>query len=481
MRTNRSGERDRNLDHQGALTELVRSRLDASGPLTCREIWERLRIPEAGATAALHALEAEGHTLRGSFRPGIEEIEWCERGLLARIHRMTLGRLRRRIAPVSAAQFMRFLFRWQHLSPASRLHGEVGLSLILEQLQGYEAPAASWERHLLKVRLHDYEPSLLDRACLSGLFTWGRLSNGFSRATPGRTGARMKPSRLTPISFLRREEMEHYLSLRSGANGADTSSLSHPAREILADLERWGASFLEDLVRGTGRLPVEVEEGLWELVRCGLVTADGFDNLRALIDPSRRRGSSPPLPGPKAEAPGEAARRAAGPFCAGGGTGKPNPPKRPGTWSLWPVNCSNAGESSFAISWRENRVPLPGETCFRCTAAWEARGEIRGGRFIAGFYGDQFSLPEALESLRACRRLEPDGEVIRVSTADPLNLAGIILPGNRVRPTPGGFLFYRDGLPVGDRENPPPGLPAGPATGIRTRRKPTIAASPPPT
>ncbi len=473
-------ERDRDLDHQGALTELVRSRLDASGPLTCREIWERLRIPEAGATAALHALEAEGHTLRGSFRPGIEEIEWCERGLLARIHRMTLGRLRRRIAPVSAAQFMRFLFRWQHLSPASRLHGEVGLSLILEQLQGYEAPAASWERHLLKVRLHDYEPPLLDRACLSGLFTWGRLSNGFSRAAPGRTGARMKPSRLTPISFLRREAMEHYLSLRSGANGADTSSLSHPAREILADLERWGASFLEDLVRGTGRLPVEVEEGLWELVRCGLVTADGFDNLRALIDPSRRRG------------PHRRSRIR---------KRKPRVKPAAGRWTL--LRRRRGRETESADSTRDLE-PLARQLLKRwgvvfrdllarepCAPSWrdllqvyrrlEARGEIRGGRFIAGFYGDQFSLPEALEALRACRRLEPDGEVIRVSTADPLNLAGIILPGNRVRPTPGGFLFYRDGLPVGDRENPPAGLTAGAASGIRTSRKPTIAASPPPT
>ena len=287
-------ERDRDLDQQKALTELFRSRLDASGPLTCRELCRQLRISEADATAALHALEAEGHTLRGSFRPGAQETEWCERGLLARIHRLTLGRLRRRIAPVSAAQFMRFLFRWQHLSPASRLHGEVGLSLILEQLQGYEAAAASWEMHLLKVRLHNYEPSLLDRACLSGLFTWGRLSNGFSRGTPDRTGVRMKPSRLTPISFFRREEMAHYLSLRSRDTGADASSLSHPAREVLADLERWGASFLEDLVRGTGRLPVEVEEGLWELVRCGLVTADGFDNLRAIIDPLRRRGPHRP-------------------------------------------------------------------------------------------------------------------------------------------------------------------------------------------
>ena len=388
-------ERDRDLDHEKALTELVRSRLDASGPLTCRELCRQLRIPEAGATAALHALEAEGHTLRGRFRPGIEETEWCERGLLARIHRMTLGRLRRRIAPVSAAQFMRFLFRWQHLSPAGRLHGEVGLSLILEQLQGYEAPAAAWETHLLKVRLHDYEPSLLDRACLSGLFTWGRLSNGFSRATPDRTGARMKPSRLTPISFFRRDEMDHYLSLRSGADGADTSSLSHPAREVLADLERWGASFLEDLVRGTGRLPLEVEEGLWELVRCGLVTADGFDNLRAIIDPSRRRGPHRPSRNRKR---------------------KPRVKPAAGRWTLLRRRRDRETESADPA---RDLEPLARQLLKRwgvvfrdllarepCAPSWrnllqvyrrlEARGEIRGGRFIAGFYGDQFSLPEAL-------------------------------------------------------------------------------------
>ena len=472
-------ERDRDLDHDKALTELVRSRLDASGPLTCGDLCRRLRIPEAGATAALHALEAEGHTLRGRFRPGVQETEWCERGLLARIHRMTLGRLRRQIAPVPAAQFMRFLFRWQHLSPASRLHGEVGLSLILEQLQGYEAPAASWEMHLLKVRLHNYDPSLLDRACLSGLFTWGRLGNGSSRAAANRTSVRPKPSRLTRISFFRREEMDHYLSLRSQGNGADTSSLSHPAREILADLERWGASFLEDLVRGTGRLPVEVEEGLWELVRCGLVTADGFDNLRALIDPARRRGPHRP------------SRRR---------KGKPRVKPASGRWTLFRGRRDREPDAETSDPKLE---PLARQLLKRwgvvfrdllarepCAPPWrdllqvyrrlEARGEIRGGRFVAGFYGDQFCLPEALEALRACRRLEPDGEVIRVSTADPLNLAGIILPGNRVRPTPSDFLFYRDGLPVGDRSNPPPGLASEAAPRIRSRRKPTIAASPPP-
>ena len=472
-------DRDRDLDHQKALTELVRSRLDSSGPLTCRELCRRLRIPEAGATAALHALEAEGHTLRGRFRPGAEETEWCERGLLARIHRMTLGRLRRRIAPVSAAQFMRFLFRWQHLSPSSRLHGEVGLSLILELLQGYEAPAASWETHLLKVRLHDYEPSLLDRACLSGLFTWGRLSNGISRESSNRTGARMKPNRLTPISFYRREEMDHYLSLRSPSNGTGNSSLSHPAREVLADLERWGASFLEDLVRGTGRLPVEVEEGLWELVRFGLVTADGFDNLRAIIDPSRRRGTHRPSRRRKRK---PRVKPAAGRWTLlrGRSDGEIQPdsstpdlePLARQLLKRWGVVFRDLlAREPFAPPWRD---------LLQVYRRLEARGEIRGGRFVAGFYGDQFSLPEALEALRACRRLEPDGEVIRVATADPLNLAGIILPGNRVRPTPGDFLYYRDGLPAGDQANPPPGLPAGAASGIRTPRRPTIAASPPP-
>ncbi len=473
-------ERDRDLDHQKALTELVRSRLDASGPVTCDELCQRLLIPEADATASLHALEAEGHTLRGRFRPGVEEIEWCERGLLARIHRMTLGRLRRRIAPVTAAQFMRFLFRWQHLSPASRLHGEVGLSLILEQLQGYEAPAASWEMHLLRVRLHDYEPPLLDRACLSGLFTWGRLSNGFSRKTPNRTGVRMKPSRLTPISFFRREEMDHYLSLRSRDTGAGGSSLSHPAREVMGDLERWGASFLEDLVRGTGRLPLEVEEGLWELVRCGLVTADGFDNLRAIIDPSRRRGPQRPSRRRKRK---PRVKPAAGrwtllrgrrdrEFESAGSTRDVEPMARQ-LLKRWGVVFRDLlAREPLAPSWRD---------LVQVYRRLEARGEIRGGRFVAGFYGEQFSLPEALEALRACRRLEPDGEVIRVSTADPLNLAGIILPGNRVRPTPGDFVFYRDGLPVGDQSNPPPGLPASAAPRVRGRSKPTFAASPPPT
>ena len=231
-------------------------------------------------------------------------------------------------------------------------------------------------------------------------------------------------------------------------------------------------------MRGTGRLPVEVEEGLWELVRCGLVTADGFDNLRALIDPARRRGPHRPSRIRKRK---RRVKPAAGRWTLlrrrrdreTGSTGSaPNlEPLARQLLKRWGVVFRDLlAREPCAPSWRD---------LIQVYRRLEARGEIRGGRFIAGFYGDQFSLPEALEALRACRRLEPDGEVIRVATADPLNLAGVILPGNRVRPTPGDFLYYRDGLPVGDRKNPPPGLAPGAAP--RVRRKPTFAASPPPT
>ena len=251
------------------------------------------------------ASKSPGKSSAGSFRPRsalstqpqhcrAPELEWCHRRLLARIHRLTIGRLRKEVEPVTAAEFMRFLFQWQHVSPGSRLHGEAGLLDIVAQLAGFEAAASAWEPHLLRARLAKYEPELLDRLCLSGAVSWGRLSPHPRLAHVGDLERRrIIPTSVAPISLFPREESEWLMDVfhdDAASNGPDPFvQLSSVAQDLRRTLHERGASFFADLVRMTNHLPTEVEEGLWELVAAGLVTADGFDNLRALMDPRRRR------------------------------------------------------------------------------------------------------------------------------------------------------------------------------------------------
>ena len=417
-------------------------------------------------------------------------LEWCDRRLLARIHRLTLGRLRREIEPVSPAEFMRFLLTWQHLPSGTQLHGEQGLSIILDQLQGFEAAAAAWEEFLLPSRISGYVPKLLDRLCLSGEFAWGRLSVPSTLETEGygRTALFIAPrdSALAPGAggFLQADGDARLFSASSISkagspirlpNKLQQLNLSHPAHEVLEQLHRWGACFFEDLVRTTGRLPLEVEEGLWELVAAGLATADGFDSLRFLIDPNRKRGF-----------PHRASRRSS----------RRTLKRSMGRWTLLglPGGKLNSEGKSGTVpefsenSWDSPRIPrspihpqIPSldlvarqllkrwGVVFRdllaresLTFAWrdllkiyrtmEAQGQLRGGRFVSGFVGEQFALPEALDALRTIRRSQPTGEVLRISAADPLNLIGIITPGSRLRPHPTRFAYYRDGVPV-EEEN----------------------------
>jgi ATP-dependent Lhr-like helicase len=302
--------------------------------------------------------------------------------------------------------------------PGSRLHGLDGALQIVKQLQGYEISAAAWEADILHRRVANYEADLLDQLCLSGEVMWARLSPhpAFEEAEP----RRVRPTRTAPITIFLRESA----GWLAPAEAASTlPNLTHPAREVLANLEQRGASFFADLVRGTGRLASEVEDGLWELVAAGLVTADGFENLRSLVDPKRRRG----------EGRGRHAR----------------PRHAAGRWAL----VRHSPESFMAerraalfadqllLRWgvlfrdllaRESLSP-PWRDLLPVLRRKEAQGEIRGGRFVAGFSGEQFALPEGLELLRSMRRSNADiEESARVSNADPLNLAGIILPGPRV-------------------------------------------------
>ncbi len=465
---------------EAGAAEILRGWLESTGPAKPSQLASRLAMPRPLVEAALSQLEAEGQVLRGRFtsEASAGETEWCNRRLLARIHRLTLGRLRREIEPVTAAGFMRFLCRWQHLAPGARLHGVEGAFQIIKQLQGYEISAGAWESQILPRRIARYSPELLDQLCLAGEVMWGRLSPHPALAAPAgaairdaRSGAavggdattrRVRPSRAAPITLFLRDDAEWLLADGGGDRSPGLSfpqqpsapepALSHPAREVLAELERRGASFFAELRRATGRLASEVEDALWELVAAGLVTADGFENLRSLVDPKRRRGEGRG----RTARPRHAAGRWALLKLASRGSEQKRAASGPGTAAVaeafarqllrrWGVVFRDVlARETRAPAWRDLLVAL---------RRLEARGEIRGGRFVAGFAGEQFALPEAVDLLRAARRQHQSGEdspgvELEIGTADPLNLVGIILPGPRVSALSGGTLRLRDGLPA---------------------------------
>ena len=457
---------------EAGAAEILRGWLDSTGPVTAAELSQRLALPGATAEAALIQLESQGQVLRGRFSPGLAagETEWSNRRLLARIHRLTLGRLRREIEPVSTADFMRYLCRWQRVASGTRLYGVEGTLQIIRQLEGYEAPGAAWEAAILPARVADYKPEFLDRLCLAGEVGWGRLSphpafaprpesgdpEGAAPGTLSGPGKRVRPTRAAPLALFVREDAARLLG-EVAAEPAD--ALSHAARAVLAALRQRGASFFPDLVRATGRLPSELEDGLWELVAAGLVSADGFENLRALLDPKRRRG----------EGRGRRAR----------------PRHAAGRWALLAETAESAagvevGESDQAASTARAETADSVEAFARqllkrwgvvfrdlarresLSPAWrdlllvlrrmEARGEVRGGRFASAFVGEQFALPEAVELLRSVKRSQPDGEEITLAAADPLNLVGTLLPGERIHAAGTGRVTLRDGAPIPEKK-----------------------------
>jgi ATP-dependent Lhr-like helicase len=403
---------------------VLRGWMDSIGPVTPRELADKLSLPLDAVEAGLAKLESEGQILRGHFSAG---GQFCHRRILARIHRLTIGRLRREIEPVTSAQYMRFLCRWQHLAPGTQLHGVDGLFQVLRQLQGYEISAAAWESSVLPRRLAGYEQEWLDRLCLSGEVQWGRLSPHPALESEG--ARRVRPTRVAPLAIFPREDAGALLP-----PAEQTPLLSHPASDVLAALKARGALFFHELLRITSRLASEVEDALWELVAAGLVTADGFENLRALIDPKRRRG----------EGSGRFAR----------------PRHAAGRWALIERAAAPPDDSEFFAKvflqrWgvvfrdvlaRETLAP-PWRDLLVAYRRMEARGEIRGGRFVSGFVGEQFARPEAVDLLRLLRRTAPTGEEIEIAHADPLNLTGIILPGPRTGSLTQGSLRLVDGVP----------------------------------
>jgi ATP-dependent Lhr-like helicase len=425
---------------------IVRGWMESIGPVRVDELAARLGIPADDVQAAVSQLESEGQVLRGSFREA-SAPEWCDRRLLARIHRLTIGRLRKEIQPVAASEFMKFLFQWQHVAPGTRLHGEEGLHEVIRQLSGFEAAASSWERFLLPARMAKYEPEALDRLCLGGSAMWARLSPHprFASTEDESNRRPIVPTSVAPLGIFPREDADWLMRVASveGAPTIDRDTVLSPvAQDIRRILQERGASFFVDIARVTGHLPSQVEDALWELSAAGVVTADGFDNLRALLDPKRRQGRE------KSKRPRHGA----------------------GRWSLLVsdrISENPAGQAARQFLRRYGVVFRDLLARESLSPAWrdllvqfrrmEFQGEIRGGRFVDGFVGEQFALPEAVESLRAMRRdrdEKPDSGEIRLSAADPLNLAGVILPGPRIPSSPTNYVVFRNGVVVRAGETP---------------------------
>jgi ATP-dependent Lhr-like helicase len=393
-----------------AVTEILRGWLECSGPMAPAEMAERLSLDEEMVMAALLRLETQGQVLRGRFTAGAQSEQWCNRRVLARIHRLTIGRLRREIEPVTAAQYMAFLQRWQHVTPSTRLHGIDGTLQIVKQLEGYEIPSVAWEGQILPSRIAGYKPEYLDRLCYAGDVMWGRLSpHPALEPRDAAESRRVRPTRLAPIALFMRANADELVVRRQ----SNSEALSAAAHEVLEQVEQLRAPFFAEIVRATKRLPSEVEEALWQLVAAGLVTADGFDALRSLSDAKRRLG--------------ERGLRA-------------RPRSSSGRWTLLQATTERIAPDAFArrllARWgvvfrdviaREGLAPRWRELLL-ALRRMEARGEIRGGRFVAGFVGEQFALPEAIDALRAVRRTGAGVERLPLGAYDPLNLAGIITP-----------------------------------------------------
>ncbi|USS55041.1 DEAD/DEAH box helicase [Pseudomonas kermanshahensis] len=422
------------IEADNALSELLRARLSGHGPQTVTQIATPLGKPQPDIEQALARLEAEGYVLRGYFRPAQQQLQWCERHLLARIHRYTVKRLRREIEPVSLQDFMRFLFDWQHLAADERLRGPQAVAEVLAQLQGFPAAAGAWEAELLPARIQDYSPHWLDDTCRSGQFAWSRLATTVASTTLAST----------PLVLLPREHLGLWRSL---APVPAVDELGPRAQRVHDVLQAHGALFFDELTQEAHLLPSELETALQALVGFGLVGADSFTGLRSLITPAAKRTS-------------RNSRRGHAPLSTS--------MAHAGRWALLRRGTAAIDDSQRlehiarallrrygVICWRllerESDVLPPWRELLRCYHRLEARGEIRGGRFIAGLAGEQFALPEAVGLLRQVRRREPEGALVMVSASDPLNVVGSLLPGAKLPAVSGNRLLYRDGVPVAVR------------------------------
>ncbi len=436
-----------NWERSAAIRELLRGRMEVSGPVSVGQLENILGLPRSEIDTALLGLESEGFVLRGKFHPDATEQEWCDRRLLARIHRLTIDRLRSEIQPVSIQDFYRFLFAWQRVDADRHVEGPEGLQSVLEQLDGCELPLAAWESAVLAARVTDYDPEWLDRLCFSGRVGWGRLS------APQNPNTRVSaPLRSSPIALYQRENLQDWLTLTQSNSVIE---LSIGGQAVFEALQSGGALFFAELVRRSDLLPSQVEEALSQLAALGLVTSDSFDGLRALLVPSNKRPTFGRNIGKRRRKTNLASIEFAG------------------RWSLLrreiaPAQSGNGAESSardaaiekfartllhrYGVVFRRllerESFPIVWYNLGRIYRRWEARGEIRGGYFVAGISGEQFALPEAIGLLRSIRKAPATGELITLSAADPLNLQGILTPGPRIAALTASRILFRDGLPI---------------------------------
>jgi ATP-dependent helicase Lhr and Lhr-like helicase len=434
-------------DAESAVAELVRARMGLVGPTTAATLAAELSLPEADIDAALARVELGGAILRGQFGVAPPEVtQWCDRRLLARIHRRTVDGLRKGIEPAPVADFIRFLLAWQHARPGAQLHGREGVKEVIAQLQGFEAAAGAWEKEILPARVTDYDPQWLDELCLGGEVAWGRLE--------ARPDGSTIPSRAAALGVVLRRDLPWLLASREGIGDDD---LSQKARDVLAFLRTAGASFLEDIATGVRRLRAEVEEGLWELVAAGRVTGDGFGGLRALLPSQGPRGA-----GARYRWYANWKRRTVPRLGAGRWAllGAPPASEDDRLEALARQYVRRYGVVFRDLLAREPQAP-PWRELVRVYRRLEMRGELRGGRLVASFVGEQFAAAEAVEALRAIKRAPKAGEVVRLSACDPLNLVGIITPGPRVPATLANAVAFEDGVPVTAESGAVPMRPAG--------------------
>ncbi len=423
-----------------ALVELTRARLGALGPVTAATLADTLGVDSGDIGLALVVLEREGSAMRGRFTPATPHEEWCERHLLARIHRYTLKRLRREIEPVEPRDFMRFLFAWQHVDEATRMRGPEALQAVLGQLEGYEAAAGAWENEIFAERISDYSFEWLDDLCRSGRTVWTRIADAAVAARERAAG----PVRATPIVLLPRRTAGAWTAR---AHRSDSVQVSSRARAVLDHLQRHGASFFDEIAAATRLLDTELEDALGELVARGLANSDGFAGLRALLMPASRRSA------PR----GRRLRRAnllgvgdAGRWAASAAASAPGAPDADdeARETIARALLRRHGVVSWRLLAREADWLPPWRELVRVYRRLEARGEIRGGRFVHNLAGEQFALPEAIPLLRKARAEPREGRLVVVAATDPLNLVGIVTAGARIPAQIGTRILYEDGVPV---------------------------------
>ena len=433
-------------DPDAAGAAVVRGHLDTLGPVTAAQLAEATALAENEVDIALARLEHDGFALRGRFDPELEGEQWCARRLLARIHIYTQKRLRAEIEPVTAQDYMRFLLRWQHVAAGSHRYGQTGLVSVIEQLQGFELPAGTWEGQVLPSRLESYRPAWLDQLCHTGELAWGRLKVRDDSGADGTARPATITSRATPVTLVLRADLPWLLqSARGEAVAAEP--VAGATRDVIDALRQYGAMFLPELATAAHRLPAEVETALWDGVARGLLTADGFAAVRSLLA-GRQVSSGRPYPARRG-----LRRGSTGQAGAGGGR-----------WSLLPGarvvddrdGLAEAVAEQLLARWgvvfrdviARETLALPWRDVLWALRRMEARGTVRGGRFVTGFSGEQYAAPEAVDQLRTVRRAPRDGEVVHLSAADPLNLVGIITPGPRVPALRTNTVTYTDGVPT---------------------------------